>query len=381
MEKSLNLDLVQEKCAECGFSQSSLAEKIGVTRAAVSKWFTEKSFPRPAELLKLGRLLGLRHSDLVKSELMVEEPLVAFRKRGASKTTLAHVERAKDMGNLLRPLVPYLDFDPFFSPPSLKNPTTEYRYIQDLVVQIRRDIGVGEDCPIQFQDLIGTFHKYQAVIIPTLWGEKSKHENALHIHLPDSKTTWIYLNLDVQMHDFKFWMAHELGHVLTVDLLENERLEDAENFADTFAGALLFPERVAGRTFHTYSKRRSARGRIQLLCEVAKEYRISPLSVYYELKHFAENADQSFEEIAEYALHPQIAEFNKMHPLVSEYLFDDETPSADHFMRIAQERFGTDIYKVLGDYIREKEPSPSLVSSLLSVSPMDGRAYYDALAH
>lgn len=55
----------------------------------------------------------------------------------------------------------------------------------------------------------------------------------LHIYLPDSMTTWIYLNLDTDAHDFKFWMAHELGHVFSPDL----RGEPAEDFADAFAGA------------------------------------------------------------------------------------------------------------------------------------------------
>jgi len=42
----------------------------------------------------------------------------------------------------------------------------------------------------------------------------------------------------VNIHDFKFWMAHELGHCLSPSLTG----EDAEDFADGFVGALLFPK-------------------------------------------------------------------------------------------------------------------------------------------
>ena len=43
----------------------------------------------------------------------------------------------------------------------------------------------------------------------------------------------VLINLDTHAHDFKFWMAHELGHAKAPDL----RGDDAENFADMFAGA------------------------------------------------------------------------------------------------------------------------------------------------
>lgn len=56
--------------------------------------------------------------------------------------------------------------------------------------------------------------------------------------LPESDTTWVYLNLDTNVHDLKFWMAHELGHCLSPSLTGTEVAED---FADAFAGALLFP--------------------------------------------------------------------------------------------------------------------------------------------
>lgn len=179
--------MMEERCAALGMSQTSIAEQLGLSRAAVSKWFKGKSFPRPLELLKLGKLLGLRHSELVQTTDAVAEPLVAFRKRAGCKTTDNHLTRAKNMGQLLRPLVNYLGFDPFLGPPSLKNPTTDYRYLQNLVARIRREMDISEGAPLGFDLLISFFKHYQAVVIPVLWGKKSKHENALHIHLPESK--------------------------------------------------------------------------------------------------------------------------------------------------------------------------------------------------
>ena len=98
MEKQLNIASLNQASADKGLTQTNIADALQVTRAAVSKWFTGKSFPRPAELLKLGRLLGLSHKDLVMASSPKHEPLVAFRKRGSCQTTEAHIERARDMG-------------------------------------------------------------------------------------------------------------------------------------------------------------------------------------------------------------------------------------------------------------------------------------------
>lgn len=235
------------------------------------------------------------------------------------------------------------------------------------------------DAPIKFSKLIEIFEQYQAVIVPTLWGKKSQHENALHIHLPDSKTTWIYLNLDVEVHDFKFWMVHELGHVLTIDLLEADRIEEAEDFADAFAGAFLFPEPLAREAYQSYCRSRSDKSRLALIMEQAKQHTISPFSVYKEMEAYADANSLPFEAIDAKALNQTITKFNKSYASLAENFFDGEHPSADHFMRIAQEQFGTEFFKAIAGYVRDKDPSPGVIGSILSVNPMDARAYHDAL--
>jgi transcriptional regulator with XRE-family HTH domain len=380
MDKKLNTLRLQDAANSKGLNQTAIASALQVTRASVSKWFTGKSFPRPAELLRLGKLLELRHDDLIERLVSREEPLVAFRKRGSCKTTDAHVERAKNMGYFLKPLVEYLDIDEFIGPSSLKNPTCDYRYLQELAARIRRDVNIAETVPFEFTDLIDLFQKHQAVIVPTLWGHKSKHENAIHIHLPESQTTWIYLNLDVEIHDFKFWMAHELGHVLTIDLLREHKVDEAEDFADAFAGALLFPEPLAKQANAEYQTQRTSRDRLAVLDRWAEKHTISPYSVYLELKNLAKADGTYFSEIEGNEMHSHRAAFSKKFKTLSEALFDGTTPTADRFMRVAEEKFGTDVYRALGKYVREKEPGPGVIATILDVSPVDARAYLEAFA-
>ncbi len=111
-------------------------------------------------------------------------------------------------------------------------PPLEYAFVQAAAQEVRQHLDVG-DSKLTFEHLIDFFLQLHAVIVPVLWGEKQQHENALHIYLPKSRTTWVLINLDTHAHDFKFWMAHELGHAKAPDL----RGDDAENFADMFAGA------------------------------------------------------------------------------------------------------------------------------------------------
>ena len=381
MEKQINAAKLQEVADAKGLNQSAIAKALDVTRASVSKWFTGKSFPRPAELLRLGKLLGLRHNELVERLIPREQPVVAFRKRASCQTTEAHINKAQNMGLFLQPLVQYLEVDKFIGPPSLKNPSCDYRYLQELAARIRRELDIPETAALDFHSLIQLFHKNHAVIIPTLWGHKQKHENALHIHLPESQTTWIYLNLDVEIHDFKFWMAHELGHVLTVDLLRTGDVEAAENFADAFAGALLFPESLAKHAFTEYSKARTDQARLKVLGKWAEGNIISPFSVYREIEKCAKDLGVEFTLIESKMLHPYIVAFNKRYKTLSDSLFDGTTPTADHFMRIAQENFDTAVYRMLSQYVRAKDPGAGAIATILDVNPMDARAYLEAFAN
>lgn len=379
MEKQLNTSSLQEAADKRGLSQTAIAKALGLTKASVSKWFTGKSFPRPAELLKLGRMLELSYDELVQRTAGQDEPIVAFRRRASCKTTDKHITQAQDMGRFLKPIVAYLDVDEFIGPPSLKNPSCDYRYLQGLVARIRRSLDIGEHAQLEFEKLISLFHDHQAVIIPTMWGKKTRHENAIHIHLPDSQTTWIYLNLDVEIHDFKFWMAHELGHVLTIDLLRERKIDEAEDFAEAFAGALLFPEPLAEMAYAEYSKAKTNQQRLQCLGKWAKKHTISPNSVYHELQHFADAHELDYHTLPKAELFAYIAYFNKQFKTLSEALFDGNLPSADHFMRVAQDNFGTKVYSALARYVHEKEPGPGALSTILGVNSVDAKSYLNAL--
>ena len=142
-------------------NSNGLADTLDVSKEAVSQWLNDKSFPRPNKLLQLGKLLKLSLDELViKDE--PNAPVVAFRKRQGTKTKDHHVEKAQEMGRVLRHLAPYLPFDTLEMPPVLKQPQCDYDYLQKVALKVRHDINLSPEDTIDFTHLIRRFRELQA---------------------------------------------------------------------------------------------------------------------------------------------------------------------------------------------------------------------------
>ncbi|MBW2647809.1 MAG: transcriptional regulator [Deltaproteobacteria bacterium] len=287
------------------------------------------------------------------------------------------------MGTMLETLVPYLPFDNLSQPSSLINPKDEYGYIQTVVKSVREEARVSEESVLNFQNLLDLFWNRHAVLIPVLWGDKEHHENALHIYLPSSMTTWIYLNLDCKAPDFKFWMAHELGHVYAPGLIGDETSDDAEDFADHFAGALLFSESMALREYKHLCRIQSVPLAINCICERAEELGISPVTVYSEVNRFAEHhGKRPISLSSPNQIYQVMTNFNRNHSTIGQLLFDNLEPSPGQYIASARERFKSPIFDSVREYIKEGDRSPrspSFLQSILSIPLLDAHGIYEAL--
>lgn len=374
MQKKLNIGRIQEAMETLGLNQAKLASQLDVSRTIVSSWFKRDKFPRPDKLLKLGTALGLPFQEIVEKPLTVNEPIVAFRKKGMRKTKDVHIEQAKEMGQLLELLVPYIQNEQMFQPAVLKNPKLDYTYIQKAASRIRQEIGRKNNDPIEFNQLIQKIIEFDVVLIPVFHGNKSNHENALHIYLPLSNTTWIYLNLDSNVHDFKFWMAHELGHVLAPALRGN----DGEDFADSFAQALLFPAEQAQKAYDDLKRLRSTKSRINKIIQLSETLVISPVTVYAAVNSFAYETDRQ-----EIDLSPDIyaatAAFNKSYLSVAENIMAEKPDTVENYFTITKDIFKSQFFDILRMYLSENEKSAGFVQSLLDTSILDAKEIHSAL--
>ena len=361
-----------------GLTQTAVARELDVSREAVSQWLKGKAFPRPNILLQLGRLL-----DLAFDELVIKEdpfaPKIAFRKMRGTRTKDHHIEKAQEIGRHLRHLVPYLP-DMLEVPPVLRTPGCDYNYLQKVAARIREDIGLEPTDVVDFNHLIHQFAKLQAVVVPVMWGSKQRHENAVHIFLPDSQSTWVYLNLDTNIHDFKFWMAHELGHCLSPSLEGDE----AEDFADGFAATLLYPHELAEQAYASICSRCSQAAKINHIIELSERLVISPYTIKKQVEKYATATGKPKIEL-DRSFDIGVTRLNKSYPNFSEWLFSNAElneqgrPEASEYIATVESNFETPFFDMLRKYLEEHGKGTGFVQTVLDMSPLDARGVHAEL--
>ncbi len=374
MQKTMKTEALRKALADQGLTQKDLANKLGVSAQAITNWLKGKDFPRPATLLKLASTLHLTFEQMVQTD-DVSRPVVAFRKKGSAKTTNAHINKAEEMGMLLKPLVPCLPEQQALRT-LITTPSTDYDKLQAAVLQTRNRLGIGEQAILGYESLIGEFRNSGAVLVPVMWGAKQRHENAIHIRLPQEDVTFILLNLDTRLEDFKFWMAHELAHVYTPDLAGSE---EGEDYADAFAGALLFPAPCAEACYKTVRKKTSNESVMRALLKCADKYLISLNTVYQQVKQYAKAN----------GLPALVIDENNMHatrnshtgPLISEALYDPVPPMPVVYIASCKNVFQSDFFHALRQMLQERETGPSYLQQILDMSIHDAKSLYEELRH
>jgi len=372
MGKAINTEVVRKTLADHGLTQGQLAKSLGVSSQAVTNWLQGKDFPRPATLLKLAGTLKLSFEQLVHSE-DTGRPVIAFRKKGNAKTTAAHIDKARGIGELLKPLVPYLAEQQVLRT-LITSPSIEYNKLQLAVAQTRERLGIGEQAVLGYEYLIGEFKNCGAVLVPVLWGTKQRHENALHIRLPKEDVTFIFLNLDTRIEDFKFWMAHELAHVYTPDLASSD---EGEDYADAFAGALLFPKACAEDAYQEALRLGVEDAVIANFQNHAQQHHISLNTVFQQVKQYARNAGLPSLPVREESIHA--TRNSHAGPLISETLFRPVPPSPSRYLADSEHLFQSDFFQAVKRMFREKETGPAYLQQILDTSIHDARAIYEEL--
>ncbi|MCH8171025.1 MAG: helix-turn-helix transcriptional regulator [Bacteroidetes bacterium] len=369
MQKELNTNLIKEKLSEYGYNQSSISKELGVSREAVSQWLKNMSFPKPSKLLMLGKILNLKFNEItLQNDLSI--PKIAFRKVGSAKTKEKHIQVARQMGFALRELTDFLPPEMMIKPPELKKPVNEYNYIQEIANLVRKKFNITED-KINFEDIITILNSFNTILIPQLLGTKEQHENALHIYLPDSQTTWVFINLDTNIFDFKFWLSHELGHILTPSL-ENKKAED---FADNFAGAFLFSSNFAEENYFKIISISGIYRRIDHITKISNKLIISPITVYKEINKFAK-----FRKLRSINLENQIykatTNFTKKYKLISLYLFKVEKPNVEAYIKTVEEKYKTIFFKLLEGLYLAKGLTEGYIKTVMNLPVSDAKEIY-----
>jgi transcriptional regulator with XRE-family HTH domain len=372
MQKVIHKANVHAAIQARGWTQKELAAQLGVTGQAVTNWMKGTDFPRPDKLLKLATTLKLGFADLVQLP-QAAQPVIAFRKKGSAKTTDMHVSKAMAMGALLKGLVPFLPPLPQLRR-QLTNPSTDDVALQAVVVQVRATLGLAPGAVLHYEHLLGEFIDNGAVMVPVMWGSQKNHKNALHILLPQEHVTFILLNLDTYLEDFKFWMAHELAHVFTPDLAGKE---EGEDFADAFAGALLFPAELA-RTVYEKVAGGSKAQEAKVLQAFAAEHGISLFSVFSETNQFAKA--HGLVPLKHEATEVHIMRNAQRGKLVSEQLFAPMPPEPGVYVAAAEKQFRSPFFHALRRMVKELQTGPGYIQQVMDIPMQDAVALHQELA-
>ncbi len=374
MHKVVHSKSVRAALAAKGWDQKQLAEELGVSGQAVTNWMKGVDFPRPATLLKLASTLALGFDQLVLAD-QADQPVIAFRKKGGAKTTDDHVLHARAMGALLKPVVGHLPARQSLRT-QISDTSLAYESLQATAAAVRAKLGIGQEAVLSYEHLIGQFAQNDAVIVPVMWGAKKTHENALHILLPADKVTFIYLNLDTHLEDFKFWMAHELAHVFTPALAGKD---EGEDFADAFAGALLFPKELAHQAYVSASGKRSPGGVISALHDFALHHLISIFSVFNEVNKYAAAMGFAPLKVNASQVHAARNSDGVRGELVSATLFKPVPPEPATYIAAAHGVFQSAFFPALQALLRERGTGAGYVQQVMNLALPDAQAIHDEL--
>lgn len=372
MQNTLHTESLRAALVQRGWTQKDLADQLGVSAQSVTNWLKGKDFPRPDKLLKLATTLQLSFSQLVAPP--PDQPVVAFRKKAGAKTTDEHILKALGIGGLLKPLVDFLPELPTLRT-QISSPSTSYARLQSDASQVRNKLGLGKRSVLGYEALIAEFKACGAVLVPVLWGHKQQHKNGMHILLPASDVTFVFINLDTKLEDFKFWMAHELAHVYTPELAGSDSGED---FADAFAGALLFPEACAQLAYAEAVQASNATGEVNVLQQHARHHQISLNTVYQQTQGYARENQLPSLRVIETTIHK--VRNSSAPQLVSTLLFDPTPPKPAQYLAAASNVFQSEFFLALKRMIREHGTGPSYVQQIMDVSLSDATALYGELA-
>ena len=377
---TLDTPRIRRAMADRGLSLTDVAGKLSVSEADLARWLDGDGYPPPNHLSPLADFLGIDREKVATLTERENPPRVPFRKEQNDGTRDNYVERAKDMGDHLRHLEPFLPFDARTPAPILEHPRSDYAALRETASRVRADMGVGPTDRIDMEHLLCRFEELHAVVVPVLWGRRARHENAMHIYLPESKTSWAYLNLDVDAPALKLWTAHELGHCLTPDLEGDE----AEDFAEGFAAMLLVPHERAERAYATLRREPEEPRQVAHVLEQAAEAGVPADTVLDQINRYAEAEGRPQVELGD-ALRSVADADGIEHRSVSQELFGEggtdghRKPDVQEYLEAAERSYRSPMFKLLAKFFKATGPGPGYVKNVLDVSILDARSIHDAL--
>jgi Zn-dependent peptidase ImmA (M78 family)/DNA-binding XRE family transcriptional regulator len=233
-----------------GLTATTVAELLGVTRSAVSKWQTGQASPSPELLHRISLVLNVPIGYFVDPERDQRFSKVYYRSEASSTKSMRDQGkvRLKWISRLHTALREHFEFPTPDLPPAIKAsaPTDiNSETIEQLATDTRRYWGLG-DGPIT--NIVGLLESKGFVISRCVF-ESTKFDSFSSIDENDD-TPYLIINSEKESGPREqFDCAHELAHMLLHSAIPDEAWNVSEYVrvreiqAHKYAGAFLLPEK------------------------------------------------------------------------------------------------------------------------------------------
>ncbi len=272
-----------------GLSLRALAEKVGVSAMAISKYENNQSTPSSGVLLALSTALGVR-TEYFFRRVSVELANINHREHHLlpekeEQKVIADVKEQLERWLELEEVVPAPWSIPFSLPEDMPRSIKSYDEIENIAVKMRRHWNLGLN-PVP--DLIDTIETKGVKVLITQY-DGHKNFNGLSAEVNGAPVvvvgkSWVG---DRQ----RFTLAHELGHLVLRGRLKGSL--DEEQACNRFAGAFLVPE---DSVKNCLGERRT-RLELQELFLLKHEWGLSMMAWSYRAKDLGVISEEAFKKL------------------------------------------------------------------------------------
>lgn len=187
----------------------------------------------------------------------------------------------------------------------------------------------------------------------------------MSVYLPDSKSSFVVFNLGCRQDDFKYWLAHEYGHCLTLHTLQDDK---GEEFSEAFAQHLLFPDELAAQALEAIRTATCNTDALAVANWFAGKYDISVITVVRAADRIATLRQQKPTGLATQKFYATWKVQRKSSPTMAEVLFGSADPAATEYVAKSEELFRTPIFRALGRWQKSTGGrSPSFVAAAFNL--------------
>ncbi len=272
------------------------------------------------------------------------------------------------MSGCLHSLVDTILPDYLNNPLILNAPENNYEYIQKAATVIRQKLKIENEVinPIDLFNFINT--ELNAIIVPVIWGASKPFAEAMIYSIKN--INFLYINVDSYLKDRKFWLLHEIGHIISPSIKND--YEESEKFANQLACAVLFPQEKAEYAIFKLLSIPTESAKIEFLKQLASKYEINVYTIVKSINHFEEN----------FGTKNCLPDNSKLFKSINsgQSLQKLNNIPINEFIQYAEAEFKTNFFNYLKRHLVANELGAIYIKKLLNVSMSDAvELYYELI--